>query len=438
MTKNTMKQPTYIQTILPLVSKGISIDSRTIKKGQIFFAIKGEELDGHAYVDSALKKGAHYVVVSKKVNVNKQDEKKIIVVKNTTTALQELAQAYRATLTIPIIGVAGSNGKTTTKELLREVLATTYNVHASPSSFNNHIGTPLTILSITKKHDIAVVELGTNHPGELKVVCDIAMPTHGIVTNIGKEHLAGFKTIAGVATEETALYESLIHNHGVLFVPNDNNLKNWRKISPITFGKNDDTVYISKISKYFPAVTCDIFDAGKIVTIKSQLSGSINAENILAAYVFGKYFNVTTANIKKAISNYKPTMLRSMMVKKSGSEYFIDCYNANPSSMELTLGDFAKVTNKHKIAIIGGMREMGAAELGEHKKLLIIIRKGNYKNVYLVGSEFSFAAKKLLKNEIWFSTASELKKYLLEKPIPKGSFVLLKASNGIKLWEVLE
>jgi UDP-N-acetylmuramoyl-tripeptide--D-alanyl-D-alanine ligase len=426
-----------IPTLLPYAEK-IRIDNRLVKRGDVFFAIIGKNIDGHSFALDCLKKGARYVVVSKKLTVPKQYESRVIKVPNTTKALGQLARAHRDTLSIPIIAIGGSNGKTTTKELLKSVLSQKFKVHASPSSFNNDIGVPLTLLGITDDHEIAIIEMGTNHPGELPYLCTIVHPTHALITSIGKEHLEGFGTIRGVIKEETSLYDYTLQHNGVLFVPSTvPELSRYQSRAPITFGSpTTDTLYVKSITRYYPAVSLCIQNGDTIYTISSNLTGSVNSNNILAAYAIGNYFGLSQAQLRRGISEYRPTMLRSMIHKASGVTYIVDCYNANPTSMHFALHDFAHTDHPKKIAIIGGMRELGSASTTEHRTLVREVRKVNLHQTVYIGTEFSFVAKKLHTNEQYFESTESYLNHLAANPLPPKSLVLLKGSKGIGLWDI--
>ncbi len=426
-----------------LQSTGVSIDTRTIHPGDIFFALVAER-DGHEYVKKALDAGASYCVVSKSVRgLDTEQKSRLIRVNDTMQTLRYLAQYHRQQFTGPVIAIAGSNGKTTTKELVSAVLRKKYNVTATESNNNNSLGVSLTLLQINlNTTQIAVVEIGSNHSGELAPLCEIVQPTHGIVTSIGKEHLEGFGDVQGVIDEESVLYEYLVKSDGTAFIPSNLPVavkkragKNTREISAT--GKQ---VKITTIHSVVPVLDFDVefllTKEIKTIRFKTYFSGSVNIQNILSACVIGVEFGVPVSSIQKAVCNYKPTNFRADVRTWQGHTLILDCYNANPTSMELTLSDMRLVTGP-KVLILGGMREMGEHEFAEHKKLLNLIQTTNPTRVILIGPEFSRLGKVIAKKGWnWYTDSDIARESLSTMKFPKKSLILAKGSYGNSVWKV--
>ncbi len=414
-----------------LKSTGVTIDSRNIEKGNLFFALKGERSDGNTFAASAIEKGAFAVVDNKDFFI----EGKSILVADTLIALQELAKAYRSELKIPLIGLTGSNGKTTTKELLHAVLSKKYNTYATKGNLNNHIGVPLSILSIQKEHEIAVIEMGANHQKEIEFLCTIAQPTHGLITNIGLAHLEGFGGPEGVKKGKSELFTYIMKTGGIIFANSgekklDDVYAGYEKI--VRFGKSGDEDYPATIkpNEQFAVIVAHGLE------FRSQLIGNYNADNLIAAYCVGNYFGVDDKLIQAAIENYFPSNNRSEF-RKIGENYFIlDAYNANPSSMKAALDNFAAFSAEHKIAILGDMLELGDYAEEEHKKIFELAVTSGFEEVLFVGPVFSKIASPGNGIKIFDDSASAAA-YFKSKNA-KGKNILLKGSRGIKLEKIIE
>ena len=406
----------------------ISIDSRKIENGTIFFAFSGENFDAAIKAEDAIQNGAAAVIVEKKEYEN--IDKNIFYVPSTLDFLQKLALFHRRQLQIPIIGLTGSNGKTTTKELISSVLARKYKTQYTFGNLNNHIGVPLTLLSITKEHEIAVIEMGANHQKEIELLCSLAEPNIGYITNFGKAHLEGFGSFEGVIKGKSELYDYLKQNNQTILVNEADEIqrektKNYSK--KITFGADDSQYYFEKfVENNLVGITY------KGQKIQSNLTGDYNFTNICAAVSLGLHFNIDFEEIKSAIENYKPTNMRSQVVEKNGKTLVLDTYNANPSSMALSLNNFSQFTGS-KTVIIGDMLELGEESVTEHQKIWELSQSLNLDEIITVGSIF----KQVNPSEKSFKNTDELIEYLKQNPI-KNKNILLKGSRGIALEKVIE
>ncbi len=417
-------------------NQSIAIDSRRVKPGSIFFAIKGENFDGNKFASAAIKSGAKLAVISDrkyKISV------KTVIVKDTIETLQELAKYHRENLKkTHIIGITGSNGKTTTKELIYKILSEKYNTYATPKNFNNHIGLPLSILSIKNKTDFAIIEMGANHQGEIKQLCNIAQPDSGLITNIGKAHLEGFGSLENLIETKIALFEAVKQNKGVFFLnTNDENLtrniKRYEKI--IKYGKVSDNEIVVKRIKNNPFLNIGLSINNKDYKIETKLIGEYNIENIIASLNVGLYFNVDLESIKSAILNYQPKNNRSQLLKTEKNILVLDMYNANPTSMRVSIENFAKLDLKNKILLIGDMLELGKNEKLEHQQIIDYAKTKNFEQIITVGEIFYGCNN--LENILSFKNVEELNKYL-KKKIIKNKSILLKASNGTGLKKSLK
>ena len=406
----------------------ISIDSRKIEKGTIFFAFAGENFDAATKAEDAIRNGAAAVIVERKEYEN--IDKKIFYVPSTLDFLQNLALFHRRQLQIPIIGLTGSNGKTTTKELISSVLARKYKTQYTFGNLNNHIGVPLTLLSITKGHEIAVIEMGANHQKEIELLCSLAEPNIGYITNFGKAHLEGFGGFEGVIKGKSELYDYLKQNNQTILVNEADEIqrektKNYSK--KITFGADDSQYYFEKFVEN--NLVGIIYKGQKI---QSNLTGDYNFTNICAAVSLGLHFDIDFEEIKSAIENYKPTNMRSQVVEKNGKTLVLDTYNANPSSMALSLNNFSQFTGS-KTVIIGDMLELGEESITEHQKIRELAQSLNLDEIITVGSIF----KQVNPSEKSFKNTDELIEYLKQNPL-KNKNILLKGSRGIALEKAIE
>lgn len=412
----------------------VSTDTRNEIKNSIFFALKGENFNGNEFAETAIKNGAAYAIIDEeKIKIND----KYILVDDVLKTLQELAKYHREHFNISVIGITGSNGKTTTKELINAVLSKKYNIIATSGNLNNHIGVPLTILSLTKKTEIAVVEMGANHIGEILELCKIANPNFGIITNIGKAHLEGFGSIEGIIKAKTELYNYIRSVNGKLFVNNDNLLLNQLsdKTHRVSYGTASNAECLIKLLEANPFVRLKWNAADKQYIINSKLIGSYNFENIQAAICIGNYFKVEPGKIIDAIENYEPENNRSQIIESLKNKIILDAYNANPDSMKVSINDFAEMPFKNKILIIGDMHELGTQSVEEHQNILNIIGNHNYSKVLLIGEEFS--SVNLNKNWNTFKTTKEAFEWLKNNPVENAS-ILIKASRLMKLEQLVE
>lgn len=410
-----------------LNSEKVTIDNRKVEKNDIFFAFSGEKYNAATFAEDAIDKGALAAIVEQKEFEN--TERNIFYVPSTLDFLQELAVLHRKHLTIPIIALTGSNGKTTTKEIIHAVLSQKYNVQYTFGNLNNHIGVPLTLLSIKPAHQMAVVEMGANHQKEIEFLCNLTRPTLGYITNFGKAHLEGFGGIEGVIEGKSEMYHYLLENAGTVVV-NENDPIQVEKTqgysNKITFGKETSEFYFEEFSnENFVGLR---FKESKA---QSQLTGSYNFTNLCAAASLGLHFNVEFEDIKKAIENYVPTNMRSQVLERNGKVFVLDTYNANPSSMAESLKNFSRFTGS-KTVIIGDMLELGEESEKEHQMILDLAQSLDFEEIITVGNHF----KKV--NTIFhaYKDSAELSAVLENNRITSKN-ILLKASRGIALEQIL-
>lgn len=397
----------------------------------MFFALKGENFDANTFTKEALEKGAKYVVID---NANYYIDERTIVVENSLTALQELAKFHRNFLGLPIIALTGSNGKTTTKELIHAVLSKKYNTLATIGNLNNHIGVPLTLLRFTKETEIGIVEMGANHQKEIEFLCKIAQPDYGYITNFGKAHLEGFGGVEGVIKGKSEMYDYLRNNNKIAFVNLDDPIqkektKDIKRFSFAITEPNSDV----KISNIEANPMANIFYHNQI--INSHLIGIYNANNINAAITIGTYFKVSDQLIKEAIENYIPENNRSQLIQKNGNEIILDAYNANPSSMAAAITNFIQLEKSNKIAILGDMFELGEETLIEHKKIIELLANEPSITTYFIGKDFY--SNKIQNSHLnFFENFEKFSNYIKEN-LPKESLLLIKGSRGMALERIL-
>ena len=400
-----------------LQSAGVCTDTRTLKKNQLFFALKGENFDGNRFALQALEKGASYAVAGEDLEA---DDPRLIKVPDTLETLKELAAYHRRQLRIPVIGLTGTNGKTTTKELIRTALGAAYRVSATEGNLNNEIGVPLTVLKIGPRAQIAIVEMGASHPEDLKPLLAVAQPNLGLITNVGKAHLLGFGSFEGVKHAKGLLYDYLKEHDGVVFANADDpvlqEMLAERGLEAIGYSKEGVKI------KANPFLELGFEDA----VLKTQLVGAYNAANVLAALKLAWFFDVAREDALQAIASYIPSNNRSQLVKTKKNTLIVDAYNANPSSMAVALDNLSLMKGR-KVAMLGDMRELGADAAVEHTR---IVERLEGVEAYLVGEEFAKAAKG--KPYKTFATSEELAKYLVENPL-EGCVVLLKGSHSIQM-----
>ncbi|MDR7208148.1 UDP-N-acetylmuramoyl-tripeptide--D-alanyl-D-alanine ligase [Flavobacterium piscis] len=416
-----------------LKCKSLSIDTRKIEKDSMFFAIKGENFDANTFAKDALERGALFVVID---NPAYLIDDRTILVNNTLETLQELAKFHRLFLKIPIIALTGSNGKTTTKELINVVLSQKYNTKATVGNLNNHIGVPLTLLSFTHETQIGIVEMGANHKKEIKFLCGIAQPDYGYITNFGKAHLEGFGGVEGVIEGKSEMYKYLLENNKSVFVNlNDPiQVEKSKEIKSFTFGllNNQADINVYKIEAN-PFVVINYND----FVVNSNLIGLYNANNINAAVAIGTYFKVDEENIKSAIENYIPTNNRSQLLKKGTYQIILDAYNANPSSMAVAIANFLQLENQNKIMILGDMFELGEESMQEHKIVVDSLINQNESACYLIGKSF-FKNNISNENLHFFETFDDFAEFIENNKFKQNSTILIKGSRGMALERSLD
>ena len=431
----------YVKTLYEYYKtcKGIvSTDSRNCPKNALFFALKGESFDGNKYASAALKNGAAYAVVDNPEVVENSNQ--YILVHDTLTALQQLANYHRQLLNTPIIAITGTNGKTTTKELIASILKRKYKTHYTQGNFNNHIGVPLTLLNMERTEEMAVIEMGANHLNEIRSLSRIVLPNYGLITNVGKAHLEGFGSFEGVIKTKTELYDYLrTKKGGTLFINHDDSILMDKAMDiplKVTYGTTNADI-CGCIKDNNLTLTIEWYQAKtpqERHIIQTQLIGEYNLYNILAAITIGVYFKVPAEDIKLALEEYTPNNNRSQLKQTKFNQLIIDAYNANPTSMKAALSNFCKLKTSNKMVILGDMRELGKDSLLEHQKIVDFLQQQNQiKHIILVGKEFS----KTNHTYSHFNNVESLKEQLIKRPI-KDHTILIKGSNGIHLFDLTE
>ncbi|MFP9115251.1 UDP-N-acetylmuramoyl-tripeptide--D-alanyl-D-alanine ligase [Flavobacterium sp. RHBU_3] len=415
-----------------LESTGVCTDTRKISEGCFFVALKGDNFDANTFAQAALNAGAKYALID---NPEYQVPGKTLLVQDSLTALQQLARHHRHTLGLPVIALTGSNGKTTTKELINAVLSAKYKTTATIGNLNNHIGVPLTLLSFTKDTEIGIVEMGANHQKEIEFLCTIAEPNFGYITNFGKAHLEGFGGVEGVIKGKSELYAYLSAHTKTAFVNLDD---------PIQADKTKDLPrYTFSAGKHNSDVTVDAIEANPMVSlyynnfhIQSHLIGIYNAANITAAIAIGYHFRVPDNLIKQAIEGYIPANNRSQITEKNGNKIILDAYNANPSSMAAAIANFIQLDAAHKVAFLGDMFELGTESPEEHRKVIALLEDETDVETYFVGKDF-YANSVHLPHFHFFETFDSLKEYLHGKAYTNNT-ILIKGSRGMALERTLD
>jgi len=410
-----------------LNSNGISTDTRTLVKGDLFFALNGPNFNGNHFAKNALEKGASFVVVDKIDSIDLSS--KVFVVNNSLKALQDLATFHRKTINTPIIAITGSNGKTTTKELIREVLSKNYNVFATEGNLNNNIGVPLTVLKLNKKHEIGIIEMGANHLNEIELLSSISLPNWGYITNFGKAHLEGFGSKEGVIQGKSELYKHLKLKNGQVLINADDKeqIKQTRNQKVVRFGIKEINDF--KIS--YRSNKKDIQLQYKGLNFKSPLYGNYNLTNIAASIAFGVIFKIDLINIKNAIEGYESKNNRSQKLIINNVPYILDAYNANPSSMQVALNAFAIDQSETKTVILGDMLELGDYTKNEHENILNLCLKHNFKEIFTIGNNFKSIS--INSNKIFrFEKIEKFKEYFKKNNIVFDS-VLIKGSRFLQL-----
>ena len=416
----------------------ISTDTRNIIPGSLFFALKGTNFNANQFAEEAINAGAAFSIIDEEVY--KKDERYILV-DDVLTALQDLAKHHRKQLHIPIIGITGTNGKTTTKELLFSVLSQQFKTFATKGNLNNHIGVPLSILEIDEQTEIAIIEMGANHRKEIAFLCEIAHPTHGLITNIGKAHLEGFGGIEGVKKSKAELYDFLADNNGTLFLQKDNpdllemaNKRSFKEV--ITYGFFDSDIN-GRILERDPTLLISWSKKEFSTEVQTQITGAYNLENILAAICVGDYMRIGSELINEGLRSYEPLNNRSQLLKTNTNTVICDYYNANSSSMEAALENFNSLKSyPKKVIILGDMFELGEETYREHEHIINRAMFVNADVCVFIGQSF-YAHKKDIQGVHFFETTQEAKDYLKEKPF-RDALILLKASRGMAFENIIE
>ena len=419
----------------------VTTDTRNCKPGAIFFALKGENFDGNNFVGEALEKGCEFAI-SDCAAVFPENEK-VIHVEDSLKTLQDLANYHRRQLKVPVIGITGTNGKTTTKELIAAVLSSKYRLLFTQGNLNNHIGVPLTLLQLRPEHEYAIIEMGASHPGEIKTLAEIAEPDFGIITNVGKAHLEGFGSFEAIIRTKGELYDYLRMAGGTIFINHENPYLNGiaGDLKRVFYGKTKDSVVWGETVSSFPFLSfkwnTDKWNTGEeLHEVKTQLIGDYNLENTLVAVAVGNYFSVDVHKINKALEEYCPQNNRSQFKDTGKNKLIIDAYNANPTSMTAALENFDKMKVSPKMLIVGDMKELGAQSKEEHQKIINLIEQLNFDRVFLCGPEFS-SFPVYHSDFHQFETRDEMTQYLKTTDIA-GYNILIKGSRGMQLEKTVE
>jgi UDP-N-acetylmuramoyl-tripeptide--D-alanyl-D-alanine ligase len=409
-------------------------DSRKVVAGSMFFALKGESFNGNKFALNTLESGCCYAIVDEKEYAI---DDRFILVDDVLTCLQDLSREHRRALNIPILAITGTNGKTTTKELVNEVLKKKFKTSATQGNFNNHIGVPLTLLAMNSETEFGIVEMGANHRGEIKMLCEIAEPNYGLITNVGKAHLEGFGSFEGVKSTKKELFDYLFANDGEVFVncENEHLLGMLNKQKKVFYGNSDEAFSKARFLQAEPNLIIELRSAIGKLYIKTQLIGAYNFENVLAAVTLGRYFKIDEIEIKEALETYTPSNNRSQLMKTENNVLFLDAYNANPTSMLAAIENFADMKMKNKFLVLGDMLELGEESEKEHHDLLNLLDEKDLSDTLLVGSIFSNLISTYKFKT--FATVDDLIVYL-EKLDLKDKYILIKGSRGIKLEKAIE
>ena len=429
----------------------ITTDSRNCPEGSIFLALKGEKFDGNQYALQALRDGCAYAIVDDKELRNNTDDR-LIFVDDTLQTFKDLAREHRRQFDIPVIGITGTNGKTTTKELVAAVLSTQFNVLYTQGNFNNDVGVPKTLFRLNKEHQIAVIEMGASHPGDIKTLAETAEPTCGLITNVGRAHLQGFGSFEGVIKTKCELYDFLrTRQDGLIFINADNEYlidqigddeEIW--LTPYsTNPDNQDTCISGEVISCAPFLKfrwreplMTLEEEGRSTKwhkVQTHLIGAYNIDNLLAAIAVGINFGIDRKNICEALTNYVPSNNRSQMTVTEKNHLIVDAYNANPSSMTAALENFRLMEVEHKMVILGDMRELGSVSQEEHQRIIDMLKEAHFEEVWLVGSEFAATNHPFRQ----FADVEEVK-FAIRQEQPSNHYILIKGSNSMKLYELPE
>ncbi len=412
----------------------VQTDTRKLKTGDLYFALKGPNFNGNLFAENALAAGAAYAIIDEPIQIDAKWDAQVFIVADCLTCLQKLAKHHRSQFNIPFIGITGSNGKTTTKELVTAVLSSHFITYTTLGNLNNHIGVPLTLLSIQMDAQMAVIEMGANHLKEIESYCDYAMPNFGLITNCGKAHLEGFGSEEGVKKAKGELFDYLRTHNGTVFIMSDYDYLIQMSAgipNVVAYGAQTGSVQGIANSNH-GMLAVEMTNGFPPVTIQTQLVGDYNLPNVLAAVAIGIYFKVPADKIKKALEKYTPSNSRSQLIRWNENEVILDAYNANPSSMKLAVENFAKVAAPHKVLFLGGMKELGNTSIQEHQQLIDIIDQHKWDKVILVGGDFADCAHSYL----YFQDAKAAKEWLAQQSF-KGYSFLIKGSRGIQMEQLI-
>lgn len=427
-----------IETIYEIYKKHsvITTDSRVCPEGSIFIALKGVSFDGNKFALSALEKGCSYAIVDDKALADLHDER-IILVEDALKTYKEIARMHRREFEIPVVGITGTNGKTTSKELIAAVLSQKYNVHYTKGNFNNDVGVPKTLLELNAEHDIAVIEMGASHEGDITQLVEYVEPTCGLITNVGQAHLEGFGSFEGVKRTKGELYDYMKAHNALLFLNNSNadlvEMAEQRAFERIvSYGYDEMAQVQGEIIDCAPYLRFRWCENGKEwIEVATKLVGAYNLDNMLAAIAIGLHFNVEADKITTALENYIPSNNRSQLTLTKHNKLIVDAYNANPSSMKAAINNFDLMAVSNKMAILGDMRELGNATLEEHQKVVDLLKTTSIERVWLVGEHFAQTQTDFRV----FKNIAEVKEEIA-KDMPQDCFILIKGSNGIQLYDL--
>ncbi len=406
-------------------------DTRAILPDSIFFALKGPNFNANEFAEKALENGSRFAVIDEE---KYKKDNRYILVDDVLTSLQKLANHHRKQFSIPVLGLTGTNGKTTTKELIHAVLSQKYNVLSTKGNLNNHIGVPLTLLNLKKEHEFAVIEMGANKPGDIQELCEIADPDYGLITNVGKAHLEGFGDVETVIKTKSELYQHIRNKKGKIFLNTDNSIltEKGKDILHESYGLNSGKVKGQNI-KVNPFLSLEIENTEGKIQIQTHLVGTYNAEHIVAACCIGTFFGVENAKIKSGLENYIPSNNRSQIIQKENCKILMDAYNANPSSMKAAIENFAAIDHPDKFFVLGDMFELGESSEAEHRTVIQLAEEKKLKGIF-VGKAF-FSLKN--ENNIFLNTTEEAMNFI-QSDLKNGRLYLIKGSRGMKLEGILE
>ena len=412
----------------------ICTDSRAVTAGSMFFALKGDSFNGNLYADGALNNGAILAVVDEQEFAT---DERFFLVDDVLTTLQDLAKLHRSHFHKPVIGITGTNGKTTTKELINAVLSESFRTHATKGNLNNHIGVPLTILSADlSTTDIMIIEMGANHPGEIAFLSKIAKPDFGLITNVGKAHLEGFGSLEGVIKTKTELYEFLKSRAGKAFVCSGQQalMQHAASLDHLSYGKESGDYCMGEMVSSDPFLKVKWHEKDVDLLINTNLVGAYNVDNVLAAVCIGKFFEVPSEKIVLAIEKYTPSNNRSQVLQSGSNQLILDAYNANPSSMRVAIENFALMNTSSKVAILGDMFELGAESRAEHEAILTLLKEFSFSEVLLIGPRFGEVSSD--SGFLCFASTDIACEWLVAHPITNAS-ILVKGSRGMKLEKLI-